>query len=93
MVISPELWLTPRYAISSGRVWKPTNKPSVGTGLSQTIIAMITSNVSRAGHPSRVFVNIATPEGKQTGLITDSVIMTDNLATVLDTEIDKVIGF
>ncbi|MDB9435902.1 MAG: type II toxin-antitoxin system PemK/MazF family toxin [Dolichospermum sp.] len=66
---------------------------NIGTGLSQTIIAMITSNVSRAGHPSRVFVNIATPEGKQTGLITDSVIMTDNLATVLDTEIDKVIGF
>jgi mRNA interferase MazF len=54
---------------------------------------MITSNVSRAGHPSRVFVNIATAEGKQTELITDSVIMTDNLATVLDTEIDKVIGF
>lgn len=66
---------------------------NIGTGLSQTIIAMITSNVSRAGHPSRVFVNIGTPEGKQTGLITDSVIMTDNLATVLDTEIDKVIGF
>ena len=66
---------------------------NIGTGLSQTIIAMITSNVSRAGHPSRVFVNIAIPEGKQTGLITDSVIMTDNLATVLDTEIDKVIGF
>jgi mRNA interferase MazF len=38
-------------------------------------------------------VNIATAEGKQTELITDSVIMTDNLATVLDTEIDKVIGF
>ena len=66
---------------------------NIGTGLSQTIIAMITSNVSRTRHPSRVFVNIATPEGKQTGLITDSVIMTDNLATVLDTEIDKVIGF
>lgn len=66
---------------------------NIGTGLSQTIIAMITSNVSRAEHPSRVFVNIAIPKGKQTGLITDSVIMTDNLATVLDTEIDKVIGF
>jgi len=66
---------------------------NIGTGLSQTIIAMITSNVSRAGHPSRVFVNITTPEGKQTGLISDSVIMTDNLATILDTEIDRVIGF
>jgi len=26
------------------------------------------------------------------GLLTDSVVMTDNLATVLDTEIDRVIG-
>ena len=26
------------------------------------------------------------------GLLTDSVVMTDNLATVLDREVDKVIG-
>lgn len=65
---------------------------NIGTGLSQTIVAMISSNLSRAGHPSRVFVNISTPEGQQTGLITDSVIMTDNLVTVLEIEIDKVIG-
>jgi mRNA interferase MazF len=64
----------------------------LGTGLPQTIVGMITSNLARAGHPSRVLVSVETPEGKETGLITDSVIMTDNLVTVLDAEIDRAIG-
>ena len=64
----------------------------LGTGLPQTIIAMISTNLSRAGHPSRVFVSLASPSGQQTGLRKDSVIMTDNLATVLDTEIIRAIG-
>jgi mRNA interferase MazF len=64
----------------------------LGTGLPQTIVAMITSNLARARHPSRVLVELATPEGQQTGLLTDSVIMTDNLVTVLDIEIDRTIG-
>lgn len=53
---------------------------------------MITSNVARAGHPSRVLVSLATSDGQQTGLKMDSVIMTDNLATLADTEIDRAIG-
>jgi mRNA interferase MazF len=61
------------------------------TGLSQTIVAMITSNPARAGHPSRVPVARSSPEGRQMGLRVDS-IMTDNLATVLDREIDATIG-
>lgn len=34
------------------------------TGLLQLVLAMITSNMSRAGHPSRVTVFIATPAGQ-----------------------------
>jgi mRNA interferase MazF len=64
----------------------------LGTGLNQTIVAMITSNSARANHPSRLIIRIATPQGQQTGLHTDSVIMTDNLETILDSEIDRVIG-
>jgi mRNA interferase MazF len=64
----------------------------LNTGLRQTIIAMITSNMSRAGHPSRVRVLQANAQGRQLGLLSDSVIMTDNLATVLETEIDRTIG-
>jgi mRNA interferase MazF len=32
---------------------------ALGTGLPQTIVAMITSNLNRAGHPSRVTVLIS----------------------------------
>ena len=62
------------------------------TGLSQTIVAMITSRLFRANHPSRVVVILSTPEGRQSGLLTDSVVMTDNLATVTEAAIDRVIG-
>jgi mRNA interferase MazF len=53
------------------------------TGLSQVIVAMITSQMSRAGHPSRVAVLLSTPSGQQSGLLADSVVMTDNVATVI----------
>lgn len=62
------------------------------TGLSQVIIAMITTRMFRANHPSRVTVLLSTPEGQQSGLLSDSVVMTDNLATIFDTEIDRIIG-
>jgi mRNA interferase MazF len=62
------------------------------TGLPQLIVAMITSNLARAKHPSRILIRISTRGGRQSGLLTDSVVMTDNLATILETEIDRVIG-
>ena len=62
------------------------------TGLSQLVVAMITSNMSRAGHPSRVRILVSTPEGQQSGLIMDSVVMTDNLATVVESTIECVVG-
>lgn len=63
----------------------------VPTGLPQRIVASITSNLRRTG-PTRVAFRRASPEGRAMGLLTDSVVMTDNLATVLDREVDKVIG-
>ena len=62
------------------------------TGLPQVIVAMITSRMLRAHHQSRVIVQLSTLEGQQSGLLTDSVVMTDNLATVAETEIDRIIG-
>ena len=60
------------------------------TGLPQVIVAMITNNMARGGHPSRVFVQAGSQGGL--GLLIDSLIMTDNLATIHDSEIDRVIG-
>ena len=41
-------------------------------GLAQTVVAMITSNQARVGHPSRVAVPRASAEGREMGLLTDS---------------------
>ena len=49
--------------------------------LPQTIVAMITSNMARAGHPSRVIARVGSGGERASGLLMDSVIMTDNLAT------------
>lgn len=65
----------------------------LNTDLAQTVVAMITSNLSRTGHPSRITVRRNSPEGRRSGLLTDSVIMTDNLATILDQAVTRVIGF
>ena len=62
------------------------------TGIPQIIVAMITSQIFRAGHPSRVSILRNSPEGKQSGLLVDSVIMTDNLATITTSAIYRLIG-
>lgn len=62
------------------------------TGLSQLIVAMITSRTFRANHESRVLIERTTPEGQQSGLLSDSVVMVDNLATIALSAIDRVIG-
>ena len=62
------------------------------TGLSQVIVAMITSKMARANHPSRVAVLLSSDEGSRSGLLTDSVVVTDNLGTIAHTEIGRVIG-
>jgi mRNA interferase MazF len=64
----------------------------LATGLPQTIVAMITSNMSRAGHPSRVVVRTGSESASGSGLLMDSVIMTDSLATIHESEIDRAIG-
>lgn len=62
------------------------------SNLPQVIVAMITSNMARIGHKSRVTILVNSAEGKQSGLQSDSIIATDNLATVQEKFIDKVIG-
>ena len=64
----------------------------LGTGMAQVVLALVTSNVQRAGHPSRVLIPLDSPEGTASGLRSDSVVMTDNLATVLHKGIDRILG-
>ena len=78
-----------------------TSKPRPGlivqsdnlqTGLSQVIVAMITSKMFRANHSSRVAILLSTPDGQQSGLLSDSVVMADNPATIVESAIDRAIG-
>ena len=62
------------------------------TELIQIVVAMITSQMLRAGYRSRVVILLNSPEGQQSGLLTDSVVMSDNLATITHSAIYRVIG-
>jgi mRNA interferase MazF len=62
------------------------------TDLPQVIVSMISGRTFRAGHPSRVSIPVSTTEGRKSGLLTDSVVMTDNLATITEAAIDRIIG-
>ncbi|NLJ51328.1 MAG: type II toxin-antitoxin system PemK/MazF family toxin [Alcaligenaceae bacterium] len=62
------------------------------TGLEQKIIALITSNLKRTGS-TRLFFRKQSQEAMTMGLPLHSIVVTDNLATILDREIDKVIGY
>jgi mRNA interferase MazF len=64
---------------------------SLKTGLSQKIVVSITSNLQRKGK-TRIKISQNSSIGKMMGIVMDSVIVVDNLATVLEKEIDKKIG-
>jgi len=62
------------------------------TGIPQLVVAMISTNLSRLGHPSRVSISLKDPLGAKSGLLADSVVLTDNLVTVLTKAILRVLG-
>jgi mRNA interferase MazF len=64
----------------------------LSTGLPQVIVAVVSSNMSRAGHASRVTVLLKDSAASQTGLKSDSLIMTDSLATIEPQLIERRVG-
>jgi mRNA interferase MazF len=58
------------------------------TGLPQVLVAMITSTMARAHHPSRVVIRRQSAEGQQAGLLTE----TDTRATIIHTALARRIG-
>ncbi len=65
---------------------------NLDTDLPQVVIAMLTSKTFRANHPSRVLVEVDSKMGIDSGLLSDSVVMTDNLATIAEFGVNRVIG-
>ena len=60
--------------------------------LANTVIAQITSNLRRLGDKSHLLIEVATPDGQHSGLLHDSLVSCNNLATIEQTLIAKVIG-
>ncbi len=60
--------------------------------IANTVIAQITSNLRRVGDKSHLLIELATPEGQQSGLLHDSLISCNNLATIEQALVNRVIG-
>jgi len=60
--------------------------------LDNTIIAQITTTLLHANDPTHLLISWGTPESQQAGLLHDSVISCNNLATVHADRIHRVIG-
>ncbi len=60
--------------------------------LRKTVVAAITGNLKRVGDPSHFLIDSATPEGASAGIRTRSVASCNNLFTVEQTAIQKVVG-
>lgn len=60
--------------------------------LTNTVVAQITSTLKRATEPAHVAVDVSTLEGKQSGLLRDSVVSCYNLNTVNEQRIKRVVG-
>ena len=67
-------------------------RDNLQSGLPQVVVAMVTTQLFRAGHPSRVTILRTSPAGIQSGFMHDSIVVTDNLATVYESAIDRIIG-
>ncbi len=60
--------------------------------LHNTIVAQITTNLRQVTEPTHLLLVQATVEGRQAGLLHDSVVSCTNLATVHEDRIERVIG-
>ena len=60
--------------------------------LNDTIVAQITSNLRAVLEPTQLLIDRATPEGKLTGLLHNSLVSCNNLATIEQRRVVKVIG-
>ena len=76
-MIKPE---RPKASSNRSRPFSGPNRP----------IAQITTNLGRVGPPTRLLINIA--DETASGLLSDSVVMCDNLYTVHNTRIIRTLG-
>jgi mRNA interferase MazF len=86
-----------RYPFASGQGGK--RRPCVivqndqdNQNLANTIVAQVTSSLIRRQDKSHFFIDISTSDGQRTGLLHDSLVSCNNLATIEQILVNKVIG-
>lgn len=60
--------------------------------LANTVVVWITTNLARQGDKSHFLVEVSTADGQQTGLLHDSVVSCNNVATIEESLIHKRLG-
>jgi mRNA interferase MazF len=60
--------------------------------MSNTIVAAVTRNVSRVHKPTQLLIDIASPVGKQSGLLATLAVTCENLFTVHQRFVLRTIG-
>ena len=58
--------------------------------MQNTIVAFITTNLSRSHLPTQVLIDVTTPAGQQSGLIATSVVTCENLITIRQSQTHKI---
>jgi mRNA-degrading endonuclease toxin of MazEF toxin-antitoxin module len=65
---------------------------SYAGAVSTLVVAEVTSNLTMAGDPACLFIDVGTPEGKGTGLLQNSAVSCLLLATVDANRVAQVLG-
>ncbi len=60
--------------------------------LSKVVVAQVTSNLTRVGDKSHFLIERATADGQQAGVLHDCLVSCNNLATIEQALIAKIIG-
>ena len=60
--------------------------------MTNSIVAMITTNLTRASEPTHLLIDITTPDGKQSGLLHASVVNCNTLTTIRQDDVLRVLG-
>lgn len=80
---SPGVKLRPALIIQNDTLNKTIN---------ETIIAVITSNLAHSHQPHQFLIDISTPDGMNSGLLTTSAVRCERLHTVPKADIRRVVG-
>ena len=66
---------------------------ALNAALREIVIVEITSNLAHAGKPNQVLIDISTPKGAASGLLTDSAIRCERIHTIPQADVQRNIGF